>query len=247
MYTYEFCFYTKSDLNEEEFLYSLQNYMSSLILNGQILEEYQNLVKYKDHFKCRFVIPERKALNSFSNNNYDEKFRKKLTEFLVEEIKCIEIGINADVDRACECEKSEYYILSGDNDYAVSPILCGNCNKSIPLYKLPKTYENSDYYDILNWQKTYKAYDSLFMNSYSERHAYKMINSIDSKMVKEGRRICAFIQEVTKIPVYYFLFKYYKKNSNTCPGCGEYWVFHQKDGIYSHVCHTCKLISKDIV
>ena len=120
------------------------------------------------------------------------------------------IGENYDVQNSCGCENPSHYVLY--IRYGLSkeyPIICGDCEKSIPLYKFPKTYtDDEEYHDILCWQRLYSACDTQFMLGIGERHGYKMMNDLNSELSKEGLRICAFLEEKVNKPFYYFLFKY---------------------------------------
>jgi len=187
-------------------------------------------------------------------DSLDEKYYNKYCKeflFLVKEksskspeIHCI--GENCDAPISCSCDTPSHYILTFETNIVDNyPVLCGDCFYSVPLYKLPKTYHDEEYYDIHWWKRLYTACDSQFVGGIGERHGYKMMNSPDSQLSKEGMRICAFWEAKVHKPFYYFLFKYYRHNKPTCPQCNENWVNNNEDIKYDYACEKCRLVSND--
>ena len=159
------------------------------------------------------------------------------------------IGENYDVEDSCTCEAPSHYILFSECLWAASPIICGDCKCPVPLYKFPKTYDGTEYFDLLGWQKAYRACDRQFYEGIGERHGYKMMHDPNSLLSKEALQYCSIMEEKTGKPFYYFLFTYYKKNKPVCPKCGEPWA-NQKHAIsrkirYDFVCHQCRLVADD--
>lgn len=249
MFTYEYRFYPKTfDKPEiDKFDNEMQWFIVSLSHNGQILSAYQNTVKYADHYACRVVALEKDSLNEKYNNKYTIKFLGNVKEMSLKPPELIWIGENYDIEDGCLCEAPSHYILCAHYADEAPPILCGDCQKSVPLYKFPKTYDNSEYYDLLSWQKVYQACDRQFFNGIGERYGYKMMHNPNSALSKEALQYCEFLEEKVGKPFYYFLFTYYRKNKPFCPKCGESWKNSEGDRIwYDYVCHKCRLVSNDI-
>lgn len=247
MYTFEYRFYPKSveDPERDEFDDEMQWFISSLYKNGQILRDYQNTVKLHDSYQYRVVAPEKTSLERKLYNKYSEGIFQKVLTLSAKPPELYFIGENYDVQDCCECSDSSHYILDADASECSSPIICGDCGCSVPLYRFPKTYHD-EYFDILNWQQVYCACWMQYLQGIGERHGYRMMHSYKSDLAIEGRGICTFLETHTGKPFYYFLFKYYSKNRKECPCCGDLWVNSDQKYNYGYVCHKCRLVSDDI-
>lgn len=251
MFTYEYRFYPKSfdrpDI--DEFDDKMQWFISSLCKNGQILLDYQNTVKFEDFYACRVVALEIDSLSEKYSNKYTTQFLKEVNERSIKFSELIYIGENYDVENCCTCKSSSHYILATDCLSNAPPILCGDCQKSVPLYKFPKTYYNLEYYDLLGWQKVYQSCDRQFLERIGGHYGYKMMHNVDSALSKEALRYCRVLEEKVNKPFYYFLFNYYNKNKLFCPKCGKLWINQKIETIYKvHydcVCHRCRLVSNN--
>ena len=179
-------------------------------------------------------------------NKYCKEFLSAVVEKSLKEPEVHFIGENYDAHEICNCETTSHYILFFPYRYIEYPVLCGDCLDSVPLYKLPKTYVDEEYHDVYAWQRVYDACNTQFMVGIGERYGYKMMNSPNSGLSKEGLRICSYWEMHTKKPFYYFLFKYYRKNKTTCPTCGQNWENKNEEIRYEYVCEKCRLVSNNI-
>jgi predicted nucleic acid-binding Zn ribbon protein len=130
-----------------------------------------------------------------------------------------------------------------------SPVRCGDCFGTIPLYKLPKAC-NNEYCEILSWESDYKACDTLQMNcSTGERFAIIQMSKYDSILTKRGLDICNRVKDLTGKPMYYYLYRQLglgKKAElkSKCPSCYNDWLL--KEQLYGFVdfrCDNCNLMS----
>lgn len=248
MFTFEYKFYpisfSESFINE--FDEEMNFFLSALCKNGQILRDLQNTVVLEDHYACRIVAPE---IDSLDKKYYNKYCRNSLDDLVNKSVKspdCFLVGKNYELEKCCECSNPENYVLYSEHSSSATPILCAKCQKVVPLYTFPKTYDNEEYYDLLMWQKVYRACDIQFMSGDGERHAYNMMNNLDSPLSIEGSRICSFLEEKTGKAFYYFLFKYYRNNKSACPKCGNNWINMQSSLSYDCVCNNCRLVSNNI-
>ena len=154
MYTYEYRFYPRSFEPEEldVFIDNMQWFISCLYKNGQILSEFQNTVKCAEYFACRIVAPERDSLSEKYGNRYTREFFEDVCKDSAKPPELLYIGENYDVEDSCTCEAPSHYILFSECLWAASPIICGDCKCPVPLYKFPKTYDGTEYFDLLGWQ-----------------------------------------------------------------------------------------------
>lgn len=248
MFTYEYRFYPKTFTSPEidDFDDDMQWFISSLVNNGQILSGYQNTVKFADHYACRIVALEMDSLSEKYANKYTEKFFEDVLKQSAKPPELVFIGENYDIEDCCLCAAPSHYIMYADCQSCAPPILCGDCKNSVVLYKFPKTYDHSEYFDLLGWQKAYQACDRQFLEGIGERHGYKMMHDPNSPLSRIALEYCRLFEEQVGAPFYYFLFRYYSKNRKLCPSCGENWgncepnKFH-----YDFICHRCRLVSND--
>lgn len=224
----------------------MQMFISALVTNGQILSMWQNTVKFINYYAYRVIAPEKNSLDKDFWNIYCEKFYNEVVALSKKEPELIFIGENYDVADCCTCASSSHFIIFTEySDYSM-PVICGDCMRGYPLYKLPKTYDRTEYFDLLSWQIAYQACDTQFMEGIGERHGYKMMHDPKSSLSKMGMKIRDFLEIKTGKNFYYFLFCYYSKNKQTCPICGEKWMNKNKKIQYDYVCEKCHVVSNDI-
>ncbi len=243
MYTFEFVMHKRD--NEAEALKAFKAYTSALELNGQILRRHRSYTSIGDTIEMRVVAPESTSFNEENENLIVQSAKAEFEKIYGDSVIWNCIGENRNVMGSCECNKSKYYILRGNIKDTVSPVLCGYCGKSVPLYTLPRNYSREEYYDILEWQRAYNDLHDLFKQGLDERYAYEMLNKANSSLNVEGRRIAKALKEKTGVPVYYHMFKYYGKNKNECPICGEKWENNDEEYNVGYICHRCMLVSND--
>lgn len=128
---------------EEETKELLWNYFSTLFKNGQIYDDYL-LIKSGADYLAFITLPEPDALDEKFNNVYTAKYLKKVKETF--EISSELVGENLDHEEPCRCEeKPDWYMLYSDFTQKESPVICGRCGKSVPLYKLPHIFGEKDH------------------------------------------------------------------------------------------------------
>lgn len=249
MYTFDYTFYPKTfDIPEiDEFDNSMEWFIATLFKNGQILYNY-HCVKLENKYVYRVVTPEKDSLEEKYWNSYCKEFYEDVVKKSRRKPKFNYIGEDYTVYNGCSCKNSSHYILLCEYAVETTPIICGDCHLAVPLYKFPKTYLNEEYYDLLMWQRVYESCDTLFTHGIGERFGYKMMHNPQSELSKEGMKFCKILEEKTKIPFYYYLFQYYRKNKKTCPLCGKDWTNDKLETIqFDFVCHSCRIVSNNIV
>lgn len=216
--------------------------------NGQT-QGYKESQFYKNNkIVCLPYSLEKDSLLTCFNNFYVNQQIKKIEELCKSKINFSTVGKSyEDYEGACQCKQSEFYILITNFITIESPITCGNCNKSVPLYKLPVYYDYG-YLPILSWETNYQACDNLQMNcEVGERWATNQMQHINSQLSKQGLKICKEIEKLTGTPTYYYIYNYRKiKNDFTtnCPNCNNNWKLKsQLFNFYDYKCDHCKIIS----
>jgi hypothetical protein len=141
-----------------------------------------------------------------------------------------------------------------------SPIYNGNNGEQIPLYLLPMPDKDtifdmawSEY--LYQWASSYRAYDSIWLGSgVLEMSAYKQLADPTSELNTSGRNLCEEFESHTKIPTYYYLYRYFGRKKGEperpCPICGMPWRVEKSDEKrpwwdFAFRCEPCRLVSND--
>lgn len=229
----------------DEFGLLMSFYRSSGQTQGRIESQYIE----NDKIVCLPFTLEKNSLDKKNNNFYVNRQAKKVEELCNSQLTFKTVGKSYDSYKTpCKCKKSDFYILITNYITIESPLTCGTCNKSVPLYRLPIYYDYG-YMPILSWETNYISCDSLQMNcEVGERWALNQMQEITSQLSKQGLEICRKIEELTSVPTYYYLHNYKKLKGDQltrpCPGCRKKWNLKtQLHNLYDFKCDTCKIVS----
>ena len=236
--------------NEEKISALINSYLHSLRMNGQVLGREFSMIKKQNIFSSYVFIPEKISLNNCFSNVYVCKCYEELKKAHIKITKTI-IGKDIDSASLCKCAFQNTYILYSNYLTLESPLRCGNCFGVIPLYKIPKTYNNEDYYDIKSWESDYQCCDTLQMGcSVGEKFATKQMSEYNSVLSKYGIMVCKKIANLTGKNVYYYLYRYvstsskHKEVNRKCPSCGGEWFLEKRiHNLFDFKCDTCFLLS----
>lgn len=254
MFNYKLKFMKKKDvpkMTDEEFYEFIDDCFSVLSNNGQVIggfEVYTN----EDSMCASTVLPMEDSLSEAYNSVYVKERFKKLQEIF--DIEIIQEGINIEYHSSCMCEKPSWYFLYNEGNLGESPLVCGECQQPVPLYRVPYIRNENDHYLIKQWQKAKTAMDSLYFYGLWDRFTYGENVLPKSKLNREGRKICKDLEKVLKMPVYHFI--YYvcepcdEENMivpkglpheipKVCPQCGGNWI---EDSDFCR-CKKCRLIT----
>ncbi|WP_300688775.1 DUF2310 family Zn-ribbon-containing protein [Chryseobacterium sp.] len=246
MYIKEISIDITTKANKNELIDALSLLLEFYRGNGQTQGRIETQYIEKNKMVCLPFTLEKNSLNKVHNNKYVNNQIEKLA---ASKIAIKTAGKSyADYVGPCTCKKSEFYILITNYISIDSPIICGSCNKSIPLYRLPQYYDFG-YMPILAWEVNYQCCDRLQMNcEVGERWALNQMQEVKSQLSKQGVTICKKIEELTNIPTYYYLYNY-KKNrkgdeNRKCPCCQREWRLNTTlYNIYDFKCDQCRIIS----
>lgn len=249
MYIQEITIDIKSRVNRDVLMDELSLLMAFYRGNGQSQGNIES--QYITDNKA-FILPftlEKNALDIKFNNFYVEKQLKKIEKLCDASVQIRTIGKSyATYSSPCKCKKSNFYILITNYLTLQSPVTCGTCNGTVPLYRLPE-YNDHGYMDILRWETNYKSCDSLQMNcEVGERWALNQMQNSESSLSKQGMEICQKVEGITLIPTFYYLYNYTKKRklelNLICPKCKSNWVLQERlHEFFDFKCDRCKLIS----
>lgn len=249
MYIQEILINIKSQTDKEELMGEFGILMSFYRGNGQTQGRIESQYINDNKIICLPFTLEKNSLSKKYNNIYVNRQSKKIEELCSSTLEFKTVGKSCESYKTpCKCKKSDFYILITNYVTIESPLTCGNCNKSVPLYRLPNYYDYG-YMPILSWETNYISCDSLQMNcEVGERWALNQMQEIKSQLTKQGIVICDKLKELTTIPTYYYLHNYKKYNGDqltrTCPSCNNKWDLKQRlHNFYDFKCDKCKLVS----
>ena len=133
----------------EDIADTIDGILAMLYKTGQISEGW-SVEKHDQTYVANVVTTDDDSLNPKYYNQY---IFKETENFDMEaQIICDE----ATASDSCHCLKPSSYVLAVEPYIASSPVICGDCGKEIPLYKVPCLYGEKEHYSILNFQKTYQ-------------------------------------------------------------------------------------------
>ena len=238
---------TSVDESQEEIREQLGYYFSSLYSNGQIYRNYE-LVKTGAGY-CAFVtLPERDSLDDRYANVYVRDREQRVHKWFAVGFEYV--GENSGYGELCTCENPSWYYLNGQLSEDSSPVVCGDCRRPRPLYRLPHIpHENRecyDFYPLQSWQRSYFSMDRLWFNGISDRFTYRQMNDPNSSLSRQGRELCGAFEKASGKPFYYLLFYYVKSSQKDtpCPICGKPWRRVKKDFFVDKRCKDCRLLAR---
>lgn len=238
-----------SKVNKDELFQEFNLLMSFYRGNGQTQGKIESQYIIKNKIVALPFTIEKKSLDKKNNNVYVTNQISKIEALSSSLLSIKTLGkTRENYNGGCQCKKSDFFILITTYISIDSPIICGNCNQSVPLYKLP-IYHDFGYVPLLSWETNYQSCDRLQMNcEVGERWSLNQMQELNSQLSKQGLEICEKIQELTKTPTFYFLYNYKKYRTDQsnlpCPGCGKSWNLKvTNDYFYDFKCEDCKIIS----
>ncbi|MDE6441967.1 MAG: DUF2310 family Zn-ribbon-containing protein [Clostridia bacterium] len=237
---------SKTDINGliNHFIVCLKN-------NGQILSE-SLLVQNSNDYMLYVTTPKFDSLDERFDSVYVKRDRDELGKIFT--ITVNKIGTNADSQEYCTCNTRNVIEMQTFADDIDSVFTCCACGKPIALYELPYLDKQDDHWCIVNWQDTYRATDTLWLNSLSDRFTGNQLVNVNSVLNKHGKEIADEISQKAAVKVYYNIFddltKKVKfvtingKNKRLCPSCGKAMKYVKFCNDYERfVCDDCSLSS----
>ncbi|MBP2644395.1 MAG: Zn-ribbon-containing protein [Firmicutes bacterium] len=222
--------------------------LGSLRMNGQVLGREYPVAIVEESFHTYLLVPEENSLDKSRANVYALKWLSKLDDLDVEYSWKV-VGSEPYSASVCKCTRPNFYILYTTYLSLESPMSCGDCFGSVPLYRIPAT-KDEEYVDIITWESDYKACDTLQMNcSTGERFGVRQLSSYESSLSKRGMDICNQITASTGIPTYYYLLKptgigSKAEKARKCPSCCGEWLLNEPlHGVFDFRCDKCMLLS----
>ena len=251
MYVQKIAIDIASDADRDALMDEWEMLMAHYRNNGQLQGKHHTITQYLTHntLVCMAHTLEIDSLHRKFNNAYVNQQMDALERLCLSKLTFETLGkTRSDYQSPCTCTQPDFYILFTHYTTIASPLTCGSCFKSVPLYRLPP-YNGRDYYDIFSWGDDYQSCDTLQMGCVvGERWATNQMQQITSPLSKQGLAICQHIEELTGIPTFYFLYNRSRfkgdERQKPCPSCQQQWFLAAPlNGFYDFKCDTCKIVS----
>ena len=205
--------------------------------NGQVYEGFQ-VVREDTAYAVYVIMPDKDALDlAFCTEETVNAVKDLAAIFLLE---VIPLGEVISCESSCTCEASTWYMLYTDLSTAESPLVCGDCGKPVPLYKLPAILDKEGQSNFINWQDQFKALQSLDVYNYAHEMTEDAIYNPQSRSNKMGRALCRTLEKAKSVPVFYHL-EQKRTAGDACPVCGKAWSRTANEEISAKLCTFCRI------
>ncbi|WP_444936545.1 DUF2310 family Zn-ribbon-containing protein [Microbulbifer sp. JMSA004] len=249
MYTISLNFKVTDTFETESQMDIVNSLLGAWRMNGQILGDQFPTAKTELGYLVYVNTPECDSISAENQNKYVKKYTDALTDVGLSKPEVVIVGKEPECKDACTCLSTDFYILYTTYVTLETPLRCGHCFSPVPLYQIPKTYDD-EYYNIIRWQSDYQSCDSLQMNcTVGERFASNQMGRLESPLSRMGLEVSESISSKTGKPVYYYLYKgagksYKIEASRKCPKCNGAWAQSEPlHEIFDFMCGECKLLS----
>lgn len=247
MYVANISFSRAEGVPRDQISHTINAFLAALRMNGQVCGREWPISISDSQYQVTVLLPAQDALEHTHMNHYVEHALEHIHILGLNEPSIFVCG--EDIDSiTCTCSKIDTYILYTTYLSLESPLRCGTCFGTIPLYSVPPTYDG-EYYDIIVWQSDYQACDSLQMNcSTLERATLRELTQCNSSLSHQGRTICHKLMTTTCRPTYYYLYPSQtptrkKVADPSCPSCGQPWRLEKSWHAFDFKCDICYLLS----
>ncbi len=235
-------------VDENELWHAFNQLLGCLRHNGQLAGRHMIPYKKDGRMLATIFTVTPNALDKKHHNKYVKNGIAALEKLCGYPLEIKYAGSTEEEETSiCNCKKRKYFVLRYFNQF--SPLLCGSCNKAVPLFKMPKLHDFG-YWNITGWQSNYKACVILDVNcTVGEKWAIKQQCNCNSELSKQGRQVAKDITAATGTKTYYYLSNFSRRPkakdiARPCPGCSGIWRLQKEmhDCVWFK-CDSCLLMS----
>lgn len=238
--------YAEGEISEHMFE-RIDSFIAILRQNGQIYGSEHPTV-WRKHDVCEYAfVPELDALNPKYYDRYCKSLIDQIRSYGLSGPHYRILDEDEDNDSVCTCSEPSTYIFYKDDSY-LSPVRCGACFCAVPLYRLP-TIKDGGYEDIVSWESDYNACSRLYLNDTTAQRAItRELRDVQSSLNRQGRLLCATIEELSGIPAYHSLDitlgrERRRAQDRLCPICGEAWLLEKRWHLFGARCDKDRLVA----
>lgn len=233
------------DSVDSEFSAYVLEFLRQLPRNGLTLEGGVDIRREGDSYVSRVVAQDSEAIDE-KNFSYDTRQAlKKLLE-VSDGLPVVTSAGKCLIPAHCECRSPGYLILQAPAEWEGSPVMCGDCGKSVPLYRIVPSTAEMEFDDLLGWRRLYRSYmlqHTTGLDGIDYHESYEMLHECVSTLSLAGRRLAGTVERFTGKPTYYPIYNRFEHIPDTCPQCGGDWRNPYPDAIkFTHVCSGCRLV-----
>lgn len=205
--------------------------------NGQVYEAFQ-VVREASAYAVYVIMPGPDALDlAFCTEETINAVKDLAAIFFLE---VISLGELISCESSCTCEAPSWYMLYTDLSTEESPLICGDCGKPVPLYKLPAILDKEGQSNFINWQDQFKLLQRLDGYNYAHEMTEDAIYNPASRINKMGRALCRALEKHESVPVFYHL-EQKRAAGDCCPICGREWSRTANEDISANLCTFCRI------
>lgn len=220
--------------------------LNQWLYNGQVIGREMPITFHHTEFQVRVCTPEQDSLLACYNSKEVDESLMQATEAGVQFEAFEIVGQDYQADETSKNLLPTFQILYTTHLDTCSPLYDGESFAPIPLYRLKDQVLSEA---LLSWQQNWQACDQLQMKGeILEFEALNQISNESSALSKIGLALCRQIEEKTKIPTFYYLYRLgadlNKEHNRKCPSCNGNWKLSMAlHNIFHFKCEQCRLIS----
>ncbi len=246
MYVGQLTFVARISTDLNDVSHAIHSLLNALRLNGQICGQKVPIAVDPGGYVATVFLPERNSLDAKYHDRHVRQGLQGLGAAGLAEPTVVTAPFLEGL-QGCACDRRQSLILYTHLLSVEPPIRCGSCFLPVPLYRLPSQEEA--YRDVDSWQSSYRACDTLQVSGgVLERTAIRQLSRLDSSLSQKGLAVCRRIHEATRIPVYYYLYRYgarswRQEQKRLCPSCQGEWLLTEPWHLFNFKCDRCRLLS----
>jgi predicted nucleic acid-binding Zn ribbon protein len=142
-----------ADIDQNELWHAFYGLLGFMRHSGQLIGRYMEPYAKDGLISATFPTATEDALDAKYHNKYVIDGIEKLEELCGEKLEIKWVGYGEDQEKSiCDCTKHKYFLLYYYGEY--SPVVCGSCEKQVPLFKMPKLHDFG-YWNVTCWQSAY--------------------------------------------------------------------------------------------
>ena len=233
---------------DSRFVKLLGDFLHQLGRNGLILDGGVQSFIESGQYVCRVIAQDDEDLGSGGalseeNMNYDTRKALMLLKGkcasdpeLYRREKCVDIP-------HCTCSSPSHYVLQYIPEWMGSPVMCGDCHCSVPLYKLANNRNECEFDDLLRWRKIFRGFIEQYRAGINGRYSYDQIRNCRSEFAVQGKRISGKVEQRTGVVTFYPIYSLHERKPEKCPQCGSYFVNDFPNAIiFDRCCRNCRIV-----
>lgn len=248
MVSFDLDFFPRDDGRGDEydqFDEVLERFVGDLLRHGNIVGDYAFL-ELRDRVQVRVLALAPDAFEETNMSQYARNDLERLRAISQSEPQFQRIEEVIELSTGCDCQTPSFRLLYSHWNRLISPVLCGDCWRVVPLYRLPLVDSGSSKEQgrLTSWLDKREDFEWIWLHSGAgEREAYRQLARPNSPFMKETRDLAASLGEKTGVPTFAFLKHFYKKWGKHCPLCERKWKWKGPQKLRFR-CDHCRLMSE---